>query len=158
MLAAAIVVLQNVVPPEAHGLLERLTSTEGRYAVTAVVVMLALLIALVIAPLAIRQFRSAVGRRVPAGRLSRAFDSVGDVVPTTFSRVLLRSTQVAVLLAASLALLVVWGYTRVTPWLLLPVGVLALVGLVYGLSELDAKRRGVEPAARVTPGEPEPED
>ncbi|WP_338740485.1 Na+/H+ antiporter NhaC family protein [Haloplanus salilacus] len=43
------------------------------------------------------------------------------------------------------ALLVVWGYTRVTPWLLLPVGVAALVGVVYGLSALDAKRRGVEP-------------
>jgi Na+/H+ antiporter NhaC len=42
------------------------------------------------------------------------------------------------------ALLVVWGYTRVTPWLLLPVGVLALVGLVYGLSELDASRRGID--------------
>jgi len=56
------------------------------------------------------------------------------------------------------ALLVVWGYTRITMLVLLPLGVLALVGLVYGLSELDAKRRGVEPAARVAPGEPEPED
>jgi small-conductance mechanosensitive channel len=143
MLAAAIVVLQNVVPPEAHGLLERLTSTEGRYAVTAVVVVLALLIALVIAPLAIRQFRSAVGRRVPAGRLSRAFDSVGDVVPTTFSRVLLRSTQVAVLLAASLALLVVWGLVD------LAVEVLAVLGLSLPLLTRIATTLGLAVVAYV---------
>jgi len=46
--------------------------------------------------------------------------------------------------AVASTLLVVWGYTRVSPWLLLPVGVLALVGLVYGLSELDANRRGID--------------
>lgn len=46
--------------------------------------------------------------------------------------------------AVAALLLVVWGYTRITPWLLLPVGVLALVGLVYGLSELDANRRGID--------------
>ncbi|WP_336036194.1 Na+/H+ antiporter NhaC family protein [Halobacterium yunchengense] len=40
-------------------------------------------------------------------------------------------------------LLVVWGYTRVTPLALLPVGVLALVGLVYAFSEFDASRRGI---------------
>ena len=46
-------------------------------------------------------------------------------------------------------LLVVWGYTRITPWLLLPVGTLALGGLVYGLSALDARRRDIpdEPPA-----------
>jgi len=42
-------------------------------------------------------------------------------------------------------LLVVWGYTRVAPVLLLPIGVVALVGLVYGLSSLDGRRRGVDP-------------
>ena len=51
---------------------------------------------------------------------------------------------VTVVLVAA-ALLVVWGYTRVTPLLLLPVGAVALVGLVYGLSALDARRRGVDP-------------
>ncbi|MFD1633307.1 Na+/H+ antiporter NhaC family protein [Haloplanus ruber] len=43
------------------------------------------------------------------------------------------------------ALLLVWGVTRVNPWLLLPVGVVTLTGLVYGLSSLDARRRGIEP-------------
>jgi Na+/H+ antiporter NhaC len=43
------------------------------------------------------------------------------------------------------SLLVVWGYTRIAPLLLLPVGVVALVGLVYGFSALDGRRRGVDP-------------
>ncbi|MCG1004083.1 MULTISPECIES: Na+/H+ antiporter NhaC family protein [Halobacterium] len=47
--------------------------------------------------------------------------------------------------AVAALLLVVWGYTRVTPWLLLPVGVGMLVALVYALSELDANRRGIDP-------------
>jgi Na+/H+ antiporter NhaC len=42
-------------------------------------------------------------------------------------------------------LMLVWGFTGVSPLLLLPLGVLALVGLVYGLSELDSNRRGIEP-------------
>jgi Na+/H+ antiporter NhaC len=42
-------------------------------------------------------------------------------------------------------LMLVWGYTRITPFALLPVGVLALLGLVYGLSELDASRHGIDP-------------
>ncbi|WP_306052161.1 Na+/H+ antiporter NhaC family protein [Natronococcus wangiae] len=45
------------------------------------------------------------------------------------------------------ALLLVWGVTRITPFVLLPIGVLALVALVYGLSELDARRKGVDPVA-----------
>jgi Na+/H+ antiporter NhaC len=50
---------------------------------------------------------------------------------------------VTVVVVASL-LLVVWGYTRISPWLMLPFGVLALVGLVYAFSELDASRRGID--------------
>ncbi|CAI49007.1 probable NhaC-type sodium/proton antiporter [Natronomonas pharaonis DSM 2160] len=45
------------------------------------------------------------------------------------------------------ALILVWGLTGISPLLLLPVGVLALVGLVYALSEFDARRRGVSPVA-----------
>jgi Na+/H+ antiporter NhaC len=48
-----------------------------------------------------------------------------------------------VLVAAGLML--VWGYTRITPFVLLPLGVLALVAIVYGLSEFDANRRGIDP-------------
>ncbi|WP_144796611.1 Na+/H+ antiporter NhaC family protein [Halorubrum depositum] len=54
----------------------------------------------------------------------------------------------AVTVAAVVALLlVVWGITRVTPLVLLPVGALLLAGLVYGLSEFDASRRGIDPVS-----------
>jgi Na+/H+ antiporter NhaC len=61
-----------------------------------------------------------------------------------------------VLVAAGLML--VWGFTRITPFVLLPIGVLALIGIVYGLSEFDARRRDVEPktareTADVAPGD-----
>lgn len=58
------------------------------------------------------------------------------------------------LVAASL--LLVWGYTEITPLILVPIGVVALVVLVYGLSELDARRRGVSPVAVHAPQDPTP--
>ena len=42
-------------------------------------------------------------------------------------------------------LMLVWGFTEVTPWLLLVVGVVLLVGLVYGLSVLHERLFDVEP-------------
>lgn len=48
-------------------------------------------------------------------------------------------------------LMIVWGVTRVSPVLLLGVGVVALIGLVYGLSTLDANRRSIDPVQ--TPSE-----
>ncbi|MFC4438648.1 MULTISPECIES: Na+/H+ antiporter NhaC family protein [Natrialbaceae] len=47
----------------------------------------------------------------------------------------------------TIALLLVWGVFRITPLILLPVGALTLVGLVYALSEFDARRKGIEPVA-----------
>jgi Na+/H+ antiporter NhaC len=46
-------------------------------------------------------------------------------------------------------LMLVWGYTRVSPLLLLLVGIAVLVGLVYGLSELHARMHGLEPIQAV---------
>jgi Na+/H+ antiporter NhaC len=46
-------------------------------------------------------------------------------------------------------LMLVWGYTRISPFVLLVFGAVALVGLVYGLSEFDASRRGIEPKRTV---------
>ncbi|ALG82966.1 Na+/H+ antiporter NhaC family protein [Halanaeroarchaeum sulfurireducens] len=48
----------------------------------------------------------------------------------------------------AIGLMLVWGVTKVSPWLLLGVGVVVLVGLVYGLSALDASRRGIAPVQR----------
>ncbi|WP_049981009.1 Na+/H+ antiporter NhaC family protein [Halolamina rubra] len=59
----------------------------------------------------------------------------------------------------AVVLLLVWGLTRITPLALLPVGVVVLVGLVYGLSELDAGRKGVDPVVSGAPQDaPEPGD
>ncbi|MDJ1430845.1 Na+/H+ antiporter NhaC family protein [Halostagnicola sp. A-GB9-2] len=44
-----------------------------------------------------------------------------------------------------------YGFGNVPPIVFLPLGVLLLVGLVYGLSELDARRRGVDPVASSAP-------
>ncbi len=53
----------------------------------------------------------------------------------------------------AVVLLLVWGYVGITPFALLPIGVVALVGLVYGLSELDARRKGLDPVATRAPAE-----
>ncbi|WP_434521751.1 Na+/H+ antiporter NhaC family protein [Halorubrum sp. AS12] len=55
----------------------------------------------------------------------------------------------------SVALLLVWGFFGIPPFVLLPVGVLTLVALVYLLSEFDAGRRGIDP---VSVSEPQTDD
>jgi len=50
-------------------------------------------------------------------------------------------------------LMLVWGYTGVTPWALLVVGILALVGLVYGLSEFHSSVGGRDPVQAVDPSD-----
>ncbi|ELZ42860.1 Na+/H+ antiporter NhaC [Halorubrum saccharovorum DSM 1137] len=49
--------------------------------------------------------------------------------------------------AVVVLLLVVWGFTRVRPLALLPLGAVLLAGLVYLLSEIDASRRGIDPVS-----------
>jgi Na+/H+ antiporter NhaC len=51
-------------------------------------------------------------------------------------------------------MMLVWGYTRISPWGLLGVGVVLLVALVYGLSAIDADRRGIAPVQTAEPGDP----
>jgi len=53
-------------------------------------------------------------------------------------------TYAVTVLIVAAVLLTVWGATRITPLVLLPIGVLTLIGLVYVLSEFDANRKGVE--------------
>jgi Na+/H+ antiporter NhaC len=48
-------------------------------------------------------------------------------------------------LIATAVLYLVYGVTNITPLVLLPVGVLVLIGLVYGFSELDARRKDIDP-------------
>ncbi|WP_418285319.1 Na+/H+ antiporter NhaC family protein [Halorubrum sp. DTA46] len=55
-------------------------------------------------------------------------------------------------LIVAAVLLTVWGATRITPLVLLPVGVVTLGGLVYVLSEFDANRKGVQATRTVRVG------
>jgi len=55
-------------------------------------------------------------------------------------------------LVVAASLLTVWGATRITPLVLLPVGVVMLGGLVYVLSEFDANRKDVEATRTVRVG------
>ncbi|WP_066413987.1 Na+/H+ antiporter NhaC family protein [Halorubrum aethiopicum] len=64
---------------------------------------------------------------------------------------------VTVILVASVMLLV-WGATRITPLVLLPIGVGLLYGLVYGLSEWDASRKNLAPQAARTEQQSSPSD
>jgi Na+/H+ antiporter NhaC len=67
-------------------------------------------------------------------------------------------TYATTVLIVAAALLTVWGATRITPLVLLPIGVVTLVGLVYVLSEFDANRKGVEATRTVRAGSRSPAD
>jgi small-conductance mechanosensitive channel len=117
-------VLQNVtVPPAVDRFVEGITTTQGRLTVSLGVLVVALAVAVVLAPVLVRRTAAAVRERVPAGRASAAVDRVGGYVPTTLGGLLLRTVQVAILLTAAVALLVVWGLVGVA------VDVLTLIGL-----------------------------
>ncbi|RAW44528.1 Na+/H+ antiporter NhaC family protein [Halorubrum sp. 48-1-W] len=64
---------------------------------------------------------------------------------------------VTVLVVAA-TLLTVWGATRITPLVLLPIGVGLLYGLVYGISEFDASRKDLVPQAVRTEQQSSPSD
>ncbi|TKX52184.1 Na+/H+ antiporter NhaC family protein, partial [Halorubrum sp. SP3] len=59
-------------------------------------------------------------------------------------------------LIVAAVLLTVWGATRITPLVLLPIGVVTLAGLVYVLSEFDANRKGVAATRTVRAGNRSP--
>jgi small-conductance mechanosensitive channel len=118
------ILLQNVsIPPAARSFVNGLTSTEGRFAVTAAVVLVAVLIGAVIAPFLVRRTARAFTNRMPAGRATAAVDRVGGYVPTTISGLLLRAIQAGLVLLAVVTLLTVWGLAD------LAIETLTLIGL-----------------------------
>jgi len=139
MQALAGVVLQNATAPsQARDLLERLTTTEGRLAVTVGVLVVTLAVALLVAPFVVRRVTAAVGRWVPTGRASDAINRASDLVPTTMGGLVLRLLQLAVFLLAAIALLVVWGLidlaTDVLTFLGLSLPLLTQVVATFGLA------------------------
>jgi len=124
MRADLAVPLQNVpLPPEGQALLEELTSTRGRLAVSVGVFILAVVVATVVAPRLVRRFAHTVRRRVLAGRATAAVDTLGEYVPATLGGLVLRTVQIVILLLTVVSLLVVWGLIGVA------VEILTLVGL-----------------------------
>ena len=97
------------VTQQALDLLERLTTTEGRLAVSAGLLLLTALVALLVLPMVVRQVNRIFASRYMTGHVADTADAIGKYVPTSFSGVLLRTTQLTVLVVASLGLLVVWG-------------------------------------------------
>jgi small-conductance mechanosensitive channel len=124
MQAVPAVALENAsAPSQAREVLEELASTEGRLAVTAGILLVTLVVAVVLAPALVGRVHAAVQRHVPAGRLSDALDRAGGLVPTSLGGLVLRTVQTAVVVLAGVSLLVVWGLVD------LAVGVLGLLGL-----------------------------
>ncbi|PSQ33404.1 mechanosensitive ion channel protein [Halobacteriales archaeon SW_10_68_16] len=138
MQALAAVLQVAAVPSRVRDLLERLTTTEGRLAVTVGVLVVTLAVALLLAPFVVRRLNAAVRRRMPAGRVSDAFDRAGDVVPTTLGGLVLRTLQLALFLLAVIALLVVWGLVdlavEVLRFLGLSLPLLTKIGATLGLA------------------------
>ncbi|MEF8870764.1 MAG: mechanosensitive ion channel family protein [Haloarculaceae archaeon] len=124
MQAGPVVTLQNTpLPSEAQGLLEQLTSTEGRLAVSLGILFLTIIVAVTIAPFFVRRLARYARRYLPAGRTSDALDRMTEYVPTTLSGLFLRTLQLSLLLVAVISLLVVWGLIGVA------IDVLTLLGL-----------------------------
>ncbi len=137
MHAVPAVILQNVpLPSEGRTLLEELTSTRGRLAVSVGIFVVAVVIAAIIAPRLVRRLARATHRRVPPGRATTAVDTVGEYIPTTLGGLVLRTLQIAILLVAGVSLLVVWGLIdlAVEVLTLLGLSVPLLVGIVTTLA------------------------
>jgi small-conductance mechanosensitive channel len=94
---------------QALDLLERLTTTEGRLAVTVGLLLVTAIVALFFLPLAVRQVHRLVSSRYMTGHVAETADAIGEYVPTSFSGLLLRLAQLSVLAVAGLGMLVVWG-------------------------------------------------
>jgi small-conductance mechanosensitive channel len=118
------VVSQSVpLPGAAREFFEGLASVEGRLAVTAGIVLLTLIVAVLLLPRAVRGVNAALASRIPKGRLSSALERIGGYVPTTAGGFVLRAIQVVLVVFAVVSLLVVWGLVGVA------VDVLVVLGL-----------------------------
>ncbi|QGA81753.1 mechanosensitive ion channel family protein [Halomicrobium sp. LC1Hm] len=98
---------------EGQRFLEELATTQGRAAVTAVLVIAALLAVFVVVPLLVRQIRRVLASRLFDSRVADGVELVGMYIPTTISGIALRVLQVSVLIVGALSLLVVWGLVDV---------------------------------------------
>lgn len=104
-------------------LVATVSTTEGRLAVSAVVVLVTIVLVVVVAPFVIGRLGQALSRLTPAGQMTDTAGVVDDYIPTTVARLVLRTVQAVTVVAAAIALLFVWGLVD------LSITVLQLFGL-----------------------------
>ena len=85
------------------------TTTEGRLATTAIIVVVTLLVGFVAVPLLARATGRLSRQEILPGGIVDAVDLVNSYIPTTIAVLTARLLQTVVLVAASVALLVTWG-------------------------------------------------
>jgi small-conductance mechanosensitive channel len=90
-------------------LVASVSTTEGRLAVSAVVVLVTVALIFVVTPSIIRWLGRALGRRTLIGRVIDTASVVDGYIPTTVGRLVLRTVQAVGVAAAAVALLIVWG-------------------------------------------------
>ncbi|RKD95009.1 mechanosensitive ion channel family protein [Halopiger aswanensis] len=89
--------------------LEAITSTEGRLAVSAGVIALALVTGFVVAPIAVRRTVGYVGRRLRESEAGSILETIDEVTDVPFPmRAVIRTLQAVVLGTTGLLLLFVW--------------------------------------------------
>ncbi|ARS88958.1 mechanosensitive ion channel family protein [Natrarchaeobaculum aegyptiacum] len=99
--------------------LESVTTTEARLLVTATVVLATLVIGFVLIPVVVRRVVHHVGRRLEASEAGSLLETIDDLLSVPFPmRAVIRTIQSAILLAAALVGLVVWGYLEVAATIL----------------------------------------
>ncbi len=116
---------------------EEVTTPEGRLAVSAVVVLLTVFVAMVLAPYTIRKAGTSIRRHVLNERTVDIADTVSAYLPTTISTLVLRLVQATLFFLSLLALLVVWGLVGAAETLVRYTGIslpfLATVAVTFGI-------------------------
>ena len=148
---------------EVRTVVEGITSTEGRVAVTGAVLLVTLVAVSLLAPVVIRRTNAAVLDRLPTGRTRTTVELISDYVPTTLGELFLRVVQFTLLVLAVLTLLMVWGLVDAAVWLLRILGlslplfvqvIATLALLLFGYIAIDLLEDGVkqfsEGADRIT--------
>lgn len=122
-------------------MLEEVTTTEARLVVTATVLLATLVIGFVLVPIVVRRAVHSVGRRLEESEAGSLLETIDELLSVPFPmRAVVRTIQSAILLAAVLVGLVVWGYLDVATTILTVLGaavpyalrILLTVGLLGG--------------------------
>ncbi len=116
---------------------ENLTTTEGRLAVSGVVVLLTIFVAVMLAPYAIQKAGRSLRRHVLNEQVVDIVDTVSAYLPTTISGLLVRLVQFVLFFLTVLALLIVWGLVDIAQTLVRFTGLslpfLATVAVTFGI-------------------------